>query len=400
MFKRVMAAFGVVALVASILAVNADVLGQTQNRRKKPERQLKQNPERQLPPQALPYTPGEAKFTINGDQNPIIRLAMAASGVTIVEFPAEDKFFAVHPPGNGDWIEVEKSPSQKTDTHLVLRPGKDLMNMPGPAASISVQMRSGLVVTLWTYPVRFITQQTHRCVISYDPNKIVEARRRAGLAVNLGGDEEREVAKAAESDNRLTKPPETVPAPTPPAPAPPLASSPDGAGPTQRAVPRPAAPEPIKETQKETPSEQTLKALRGLLKDGAANPKGFKHWSEATNGLRVATQVRDLDDRVRVALVAVENVEADEAIRLLTGHPDLIVQTLDGKGKIIQLERVKQLHAESTTSNNVIPARSTVYFAIAFAPPTLGKQQRLTVTVGHKNAADDPAIAGLSAKKK
>jgi hypothetical protein len=55
---------------------------------------------------------------------------------------------------------------------------------------------------------------------------------------------------------------------------------------------------------------------------------------------------------------------------------------------------------KSTTANNIIPAKATVYFAIAFAPPVLGKRQRLTVTVGQKNAADDPAIAGLSAKKK
>jgi len=388
-----MACFGVAALVASILAINADVLGQTQIRskpRKKPEH-LPEKPERQLPPQTLPYLPGEAKFTIKGDQNPIIRLALAASGVTIVEFPAEDKFFAVHPPGNGDWIEVEKTPTQKMDTHLVLRPGKDLTNMPGPAASISIQMRSGLIVTLWIYPVKFITQQTHRCVISYDRDEIIAARRRAGLAVNLGENEEREVAKASESDNGAAKAPETVPALAPPARS-------DGASLAQRAATQPAAPAP--EPIKEALPEKTLKALRAMLKDAAANPKRFKHWSEKANGLRVATQVRDLDDRVRVALVAVESVETDEAIRLLTGHPDLIVQTLDDKGKTIQLERVKQLHTESTTSNNVIPAKSTVYFGIAFAPPDLGKQQRLTVTVGHKNAADDPAIAGLSAKKK
>jgi hypothetical protein len=83
----------------------------------------------------------------------------------------------------------------------------------------------------------------------------------------------------------------------------------------------------------------------------------------------------------------------------MSGQPDLVIKTLDRKGKTIQLERVRQLHTESTTTNNIIPAKATVYFAIAFVPPVLGKQQRLTVTVGQKNAADDPAIAGLSAKK-
>jgi len=382
MFKRI---FGVTALIALVLTIDAGVLGQTHNKQKKPA----PSPT----PQTLPYLSGEVKVTIKGEQNPVIRLAMAASGVTVVEFPAADKFFAVHPPRNGDWVEVEKSPSLKSDTHLVLRAGKDLMNAPGPAASISVQMRSGLVVTLWVYPVKFISQQTHRCVISYNRDDIVDARRRAGLAVNLGEDEEREGAKTALGDTVAAKPP-AVPEPLPPPPAP-APGSPDGARSEQRPAP-PPAPAPIKEPQ----SEKTTKALRGLLKDAAGDPKGFKHWSEVANGLRVATRMRDLDANVRVALVAVKNHQTDEAIRLLDGHPDLIVQTLDGKNKIIQLERVKQLQAESTTTNNIIPANATVYFAIAFAPPVLGKQQRLTVTVGQKNAADDPAIAGLSTKKK
>lgn len=157
-------------------------------------------------------------------------------------------------------------------------------------------------------------------------------------------------------------------------------------------------PDPI--SIKESRSEKTVKALRDMLRKAAAEPKDFKKWSEKANGLSVATRVRDLDESVRVALVAVKNHQTDEAIRLLDGHPDLVVQTLDDKSRIIQLERVKQLHAESTTTNNIIPANATVYFAIAFAPPVLGKQQRLTVTVGQKNAADDPAIASLSTKKK
>ena len=382
MFKGM---FSVASMIALTLIINADVQGQTRNKHKKAQPAP--------PPQALPYLPGEARFTIKGEQNPVIRLAMAASGVTVVEFPAADKFFAVHPPRNGDWVEVEKSPSLKSDTHLVLRAGKDLLNAPGPAASISVQMRSGLVVTLWIYPVKFISQQTHRCVISYNRDEIVEARRRAGLAVNLGGNEEQEIAKAVSGETAAaTQPAVPESAPTASTPAP------EGQNGEHSKEPPVMPPDPI--SIKESRSEKTVKALRDMLRKAAAEPKDFKKWSEKANGLSVATRVRDLDESVRVALVAVKNHQTDEAIRLLDGHPDLVVQTLDDKSRIIQLERVKQLHAESTTTNNIIPANATVYFAIAFAPPVLGKQQRLTVTVGQKNAADDPAIASLSTKKK
>ena len=43
-----------------------------------------------------------------------------------MEFPEGDKFFAIHPPENGELVRVEKSPSMKGDHHLVLRAGQDL----------------------------------------------------------------------------------------------------------------------------------------------------------------------------------------------------------------------------------------------------------------------------------
>src|SRR5262249_30871660 len=145
----------------------------------------KRAPDEAPQPQAVPYLMGEARVDIKSDQHPPIKIGMAASGITIIELPATDKFFAVHPPRNGDWVEVEKSPSMKSDTHLVLRAGKDLSQENGPA-QLTVQMRSGLVLTLWIYPVKYITQQAHRCIISYNREEIIDARRSAGLAVNLG----------------------------------------------------------------------------------------------------------------------------------------------------------------------------------------------------------------------
>jgi hypothetical protein len=142
------------------------------------------------------YLQGEVKVIVKGEQNPVVRIGMAQTGVTLVEFPDGDKFFAIHPPENGDLVRVEKSPSIKADHHLVLRAGRDLANAPGPAASITVQMRSGLNVILWIYPVKFVTQQTHRCVFSYDRTQIVAARKAAGLAVNLGEEKETEAPPA------------------------------------------------------------------------------------------------------------------------------------------------------------------------------------------------------------
>src|SRR5213078_3320980 len=78
---------------------------------------------------------------------------------------------------------------------LVLRPGTAFVAPPagsttrGPSASISVQMQSGVVVTFLIYPVRELSQNAHRCVVMYNRDEVVAARKAAGLAVNLDGRE-------------------------------------------------------------------------------------------------------------------------------------------------------------------------------------------------------------------
>jgi hypothetical protein len=332
------------------------------------------------------YLQGEVKVIVKGEQNPVVRIGMAQTGVTLVEFPEGDKFFAIHPPENGDLVRVEKSPSLRADHHLVLRAGQDLANAAGPAASITVQMRSGLNVILWVYPVKFVTQQTHRCVISYDRAEIVAARKAAGLAVNLGEEKETEaqpekaVTVAAAQASQV---PERMPAPDAPPPT--------------AAVSEPT--ENKQEEKEKVDAGRTGEALKKALKDAIGDPKSFKKWSTPTHGLSVSTKARELDEQTRIALVAVKNVD-DVPLQILPGHPELVVETVNEKGKTIQLENLKKRLQEASTKSNVIPARTTVYYAVAFAPPILGKRQKLRITVGQRNAADDPAGVNLNADAK
>src|ERR1051325_5632366 len=64
------------------------------------------------------YLSGEASISVAANSNPLLRIGMAQNGVTLIEFPASDKFFAVHA-GNSDLVTIEKSPSLKRDHHLV-----------------------------------------------------------------------------------------------------------------------------------------------------------------------------------------------------------------------------------------------------------------------------------------
>jgi hypothetical protein len=333
------------------------------------------------------YLAGEVKVIVRGEQNPVVRIGMAQTGVTLVEFPEDDKFFAIHPPENGDLIRIEKSPSMKADHHLVLRAGQDLANASGPAASITVQMRSGLNVILWLYPVKFVTQQTHRLVISYDRVEIVTARSAAGLAVNLGEERENEARPVKEIAVAVARAPQGAEGPTSPyAPA---------AAPVSESAPISEPAEDKQDEKENVEAGKTSEALRKALKDAMADPKSFKNWSTPAHGLSVSTKASELDEQTRIALVAVKNVE-DVPLQILPGHPDLIVETVNKKGKTIQLENIRKRLLEASAKSDVIPARTTVYYAVAFAPPILGKRQRLRVMVGQRNAADDPVEVSVT----
>jgi len=131
------------------------------------------------------YLSGEASVSIAANSNPLLRIGMAQNGVTLIEFPASDKFFAIHA-GNSDLVTVEKSPSLKRDHHLVLRAGSGFL-VPAtgsrgpqaivPATSIIAQMDSGMAITVMVYPVALLKQQAHRVVINYKPEEVVSAGR-------------------------------------------------------------------------------------------------------------------------------------------------------------------------------------------------------------------------------
>src|SRR5207302_5682913 len=79
---------------------------------------------------------------------------------------------------------------------IVVRPGTQFVppqhntKARNPAATVTAQMRSGLVVTFLFYPVEDLAQNVHRCVLSYNRDEVVARRRAAGLPVNLDNKEQ------------------------------------------------------------------------------------------------------------------------------------------------------------------------------------------------------------------
>src|SRR5207248_802151 len=93
--------------------------------------------------------------------------------------------------GDPEMATVDEKALERNKRAIVVRPGTlfvpPLPNKKArtPAATVTVQMRSGLVVTFLFYPVENLAQNVHRCVLAYNRDEVVARRRAAGLPVNL-----------------------------------------------------------------------------------------------------------------------------------------------------------------------------------------------------------------------
>ena len=333
-----------------------------------------------IPPATVLHNPeylsGEASVTVAANSNPLIRIGMAQNGVTLIEFPSADKFFAVHA-GNSDLVTVEKSPSLRRDHHLVLRAGSGFLvparyakgtNSTLPATSIIAQMDSGMAITLMIYPVPLLKQQAHRLVINYKRDDVISARKAAGLATNLA---------EPESDSQ----PKVITASLPE-----VAGDQSGVNTQQSANPEQQPPSDFKE-----PTESALK-------DALATPNLFKNWTEARHGLRISvTPPRELTDNLRVVVFAVRNIST-ERLRLISGYPDLYVETLNSNRSPVEAGmRIQKIYVAADATGNLIQPGETRVFALAYEAPILGAQQHLKLVVAHMSAADEPAMADITA---
>lgn len=345
------------------------------------------------------YLSGEANVSVKGNQNPIIRLGLAQNGVNIIEFPASDSFFMIHP-GNSDLVAFDQETAEKSRRSLVLRPGAAFVAPPagsatrGPSASISVQMQSGVVVTFLIYPVRELSQNAHRCVVMYNREEVVAARRAAGLAVNLDGRDPQQVKRDGAvrfgeyggSENQA-----------------------DGQEPVLVSGRKPLltadvnsdqADERVRAGKVSKKKPKVSEAANRALKDTVKAPAKVGAFSKANHGLSLAVAAAvDLDAQTRVLVVGVKN-ETQGVLRIVPGNPELYIQTFDEQGKSLQIEQVKKLHVESTSLEGKISGGGTVYFAIVYEAPIMGARQRLRVSVSQTDAADEPAATTLGAGTK
>lgn len=146
------------------------------------------------PPTPVDFFVGEARVDVTRDET-VVRLAMAQHGSVLIELPASDGPRYIIP-GDPEMATVDEKALERNKRAIVVRPGSLFLpplphrRVHSPAATVTAQMRSGLVVTFLFYPVEDLAQNVHRCVLNYNRDEVVARRRAVGLPVNLDNKEQ------------------------------------------------------------------------------------------------------------------------------------------------------------------------------------------------------------------
>ena len=348
---------------------------------------------------------GEARVDVTKDET-VVRLAMAQHGSVLIELPANDGPRYIIP-GDPEMATVDQKALERNKRAIVVRPGTQfvppLRNLKArtPSATVTAQMRSGLVVTFLFYPVEDLAQNVHRCVLNYNRDEVVARRRAAGLPVNLDGTGERgemttqsaapisiSVEDTKEEENRTSA--ET-----------PVASSTPGPTPNLP-VPSPATTRlsSIDKTEDTKDTASYASSAQTALQEAMKQPKRFKNWTKPTHGLSLSILRPSVNgERFNVVLVAVKNKTSD-SVKLTPDIPDLSIEMLDDRGKPLNIESIKKLHTEASDTSGLIPKGGIVYYAVAYTSPVLSVHQQVRVSVGQTSAADEPASIVLVKSEK
>jgi len=363
------------------------------------------------PPPSAEFFVGEARVDVTKDET-VVKLAMAQHGSVLIELPANDGPRYIIP-GDPEMATVDQKALERNKRAIVVRPGEQFLpplhnlKMRSPAATVTAQMRSGLVVTFLFYPVEDLAQNVHRCVLAYNRDEVVARRRAAGLPVNLDGGELTVQPAAPTSisveptDNAGSdKEPEgKLAIPTQNG----KDSKPEIEVNGQPLTLATAAESPQRNAEKLNSLSNESKAIastRKAVTGATSKPGQFKNWTQPIHGLALSVfQQPDSTDTFRVIVVAVRNTST-EPLKLMPAGPDLLVEVSDDRGKSINLETIKKLHTEVSDASGSIAAGATTYYSIAYAPIVLGSHQHLKIVLGHSNAADEPASVELATAKR
>lgn len=344
------------------------------------------------------FLSGEASVTVNPKQPTVIRLGLAQNAVSIIEFPVSDGIYYIHE-GNPKFASVFQSPTKETDRSITVYPGESFLpSRDGTtAAAISLQMRSGLVLILEFVPVTDLRKNAHRCVITYDREAVIAARRTAGLAYDLGGENPTAAPLNSRAVSKLVGP---SPAPENGKTGEMLASFEHPIQSAYTTLHRSRRTDEKKKPKMKITETEISTIANKKLAEALRDPKKhFASWSKPQSGLELAvSRVAEPDSETRIVIAAIRNITASN-LRLVPGSPELQVLTTDSGGNSIQTLRLDAQYTESTTLEGLVQPGSTVYYALVYKAPILGTNQSVRILVAHRDAADAPLTSSISDHK-
>jgi hypothetical protein len=296
-------------------------------------------------PNLPPKTPsdffvGEARVNVTKDET-VVRLAMAQHGSILIELPANDGPRYIIP-GDPEMATVDEKALERNKRAIVVRPGAQFVpprhnvKAINPAATVTAQMRSGLVVTFLFYPVEDLAQNVHRCVLNYNRDEVVARRRAAGLPVNLDDKEQGGEKTTAQS----TVAPTSVDIERPKgdkAPEPVESSSATEVKEKEVRVTRldssTLGNSVVERSSATDANSEVATSLRNTLDQATKQPKRFKNWTHPTHGLKLSIlQGPDPGRPFKIVTVAVKN-STSEPVQLVANSPELFIETSTKKAQ-------------------------------------------------------------------
>ena len=342
------------------------------------------------------FLSGEANVTVNPKQPTVIRLGLAQNAVSIVEFPASDGIYYIHE-GNPKLASVFQSPTKESDRSITIYPGEGFAPSKDgtTAAAISLQMRSGLVLILELVPVNDLRRNAHRCVITYDRDAVVSARKVAGLAFNLGGDSANASPINSRAASKLVGSAQPLESGLTPS-----NTSGSDYNPISNTVYAEILNTKRSGSKRAMTDAEISKSSNKRLADVLRDPKkNLGVWTPPLHGLELSvSRTTDLDAENRIVVVAVRNSSTSN-LRLLTGSPELQIQTLDNNGNSLLTSKLDIRYLETTALEGLVLPGYTSFYALVYKSPALGTNQKVRVVVAHKDAADAPISAALNESK-
>lgn len=324
---------------------------------------------------------GNVVVNINSNGNAVVKIGLANRAVSVVDFPANDPVYRIHP-GDENFVTVgcnERDDNGKCGNSpsdaIILRPGKNfhaLDTEESAATVITIQRVSGIVVTLIVVPVKTVSQNANYVVVRYNLKDVIEARMKAGLAVNL--------RPGAPAMNPNGQPPST-------------------ADPADNSKGEPDFVQAKSDGGVANPPNQTDDLETQVLAEmrrAAAQNGGNLRFSKPVYGISLAKVAStSTTGEVVIQVVAVRNT-LSQPLRLVPEQPKLVVENREKRNESINIQSVAWLQMVTTADeNDVLNPGEVYYYAFAYASPILDVKQVLRVIFAQRDAADAPASMDL-----